>query len=40
MRDIPFRVVFGFKPALPLDRSLDDLRLPAVENLVAARHDI
>ena len=35
--DVPFKIIYGFNPAVPLDRTLSNLKVPASNNLVAAR---
>jgi hypothetical protein len=35
--NVPFKVVFGFNPTLPLDTTMNNLKVPAVADVVAAR---
>jgi putative transposase len=38
--NIPFKVVYGFNPTLPLDTIINNHKVPAVADVVAARRSI
>ena len=38
--DVPFRVIYGFVPRLPIDVSLSHFHLPAVEDFVSAHQSV
>jgi hypothetical protein len=37
VKNIPFNIIYGFIPTLPIDNTLSSLTVPAVGNTVAAR---
>ena len=39
MQSVPFKIIHGFTPRIPLDTSLDSFHLPAVQNFVALREN-
>ena len=40
VQDVPFRVVYGKSPTIPLDVSLASVQLPAVSDFVQTRLDV
>lgn len=40
VNDVPFKVVYGFAPPLPIDIQLAPLQMPSVVDFVSARSDL